>query len=315
MAEAGNPKLAKKQAYNDRLIAAFKKYSRVMFASADNVGSSQMQSIRKELRGKAEIIMGKNTMMRRALRQIIGEYPKLEKMMPYLVGNVGLVFTDEDPADVREIINNNRVGAPAKSGSIAPVDVIVPAGPTGMEPNQTSFFQALNIASKISRGQIEIISDVHLISFGDKVNASQAALLKRLNINPFSYGLDVQTVYDDGTIFSARVLDLTADDIVDRFVTTSNDICKISLAIGYPTVVSVPHSVINAFKNIFAISIGSDYTIKEAEAMKELLDNPEALAALAAAATTSSGGGGGGDAPADDGSESSSSEMGMGLFD
>lgn len=75
----------------------------------------------------------------------------------------------------------------------------VPAGPTGLDPSQTSFFQALSIPTKIQKGQIEIVSDVPLIKPGDKVTASQAALLQKLNIRPFNYGLKVENVYDNGT--------------------------------------------------------------------------------------------------------------------
>ena len=78
--------------------------------------------------------------------------------------------------------------APARSGTVAPCDVIVPAGPTGCDPGQTAFFQALAIPTKIAKGQIEIISDVKLITLGEKVGSSEAALLQKLNIKPFSYG-------------------------------------------------------------------------------------------------------------------------------
>lgn len=82
-----------------------------------------------------------------------------------------------------------QVGAPARVGLVAPNDVSVPAGSTGMDPSQTSFFQALGIATKINKGTIEIVSDVHLIKTGDKVGASQATLLSKLGIKPFKYGL------------------------------------------------------------------------------------------------------------------------------
>ena len=81
----------------------------------------------------------------------------------------------------------------------------MPKGPTGCDPGQTSFFQTLQIGTKITKGQIEIIQ------VGDKVTASQAALLQKLNIEPYSYGLVLKTVYDNGSMFSAKVLDVTED--------------------------------------------------------------------------------------------------------
>lgn len=85
-------------------------------------------------------------------------------------------------------------GAPAKAGAIAPCDVTLPPQNTGMGPEKTSFFQALQIPTKIARGTIEILNDVNLIKTGDKVGASEAALLNMLGIMPFSYGLVVLQV-------------------------------------------------------------------------------------------------------------------------
>lgn len=106
-------------------------------------------------------------------------------LLPLLVGNVGVVFTSRDLNDVRSEVEKHKVGAPARVGAIAPNDVTVPAGPTSMDPSQTSFFQALNIATKINKGSIEIISDVPLIKANTKVGGSEATLLSKLGIRPF----------------------------------------------------------------------------------------------------------------------------------
>jgi large subunit ribosomal protein LP0 len=296
MAEAGEvpvedkkaQKFARKSAFFTRLQEYLEKYPKAFIVQADNVGSAQMQRIRKSLRGKAVVLMGKNTMMRKAIRMILESNPKLEKLLGHIYGNIGFIFTDSDLVEVRKIINDNRVGAPAKAGAIAPCDVTVPAGPTGMEPSQTSFLQALNIASKIAKGQIEILSDVALLKKGDKVGQSEATLLAKLSIRPFSYGLETRVIYDNGSIYDAAVLDVTFEDIVKRFQAAAGNVAAISLQIGYPTYVSVPHSITNAFKNIVGVSLETDYTIKEAEKIKAFLANPGAFAAAAAPAASAS---------------------------
>ena len=133
--------------------------------------------------------MGKNTMVRRALKGMINERPELEKLLSFVRGNIGFVFTNSDLKEIREKIISNRVAAPARAGAIAPVDVIVPGGNTGMEPGKTSFFQALGIPTKIARGTIEIVSDVKLVTSGTKVGPSEATLLNMLGISPFTYGM------------------------------------------------------------------------------------------------------------------------------
>lgn len=112
-----------------------------------------------------------------------------ERLLPFVKGNVGFIFTNGDLKDIREKILANRVAAPARAGAVAPADVYVPAGNTGMEPGKTSFFQALGVPTKIARGTIEIVSDVKVCEAGSKVGASEATLLNMLNISPFTYGM------------------------------------------------------------------------------------------------------------------------------
>merc|ERR1719481_1791356 len=130
--------------------------------------------------------------------------------------NVGFVFTKEELVDVRDLLLANKVKAPAKAGALAPLNVVVPAQNTGMGPEKTSFFQALSIPTKITKGTIEIVNDVDLIKAGDKVGMSEATLLNMLKISPFTYGLVIQKVYDSGSVFDPEILDITDDDLKDR---------------------------------------------------------------------------------------------------
>ena len=153
-----------------------------------------MQQIRISLRGHAVVLMGKNTMMRKAIRGHLQTNPELECLLPHIRGNVGFVFTKEDLVSVRDLLLSNKVKAPARAGAIAPLDVEIPAQNTGMGPEKTSFFQALNIPTKITKGTIEIMNTVDLIKTGDKVGMSESTLLTMLGIMPFSYGLVVKKV-------------------------------------------------------------------------------------------------------------------------
>uniref|UniRef100_A0A0M3I031 60S acidic ribosomal protein P0 n=2 Tax=Ascaris TaxID=6251 RepID=A0A0M3I031_ASCLU len=270
--------------YFVKIIELFDEYPKCFLVGVDNVGSKQMQEIRQAMRGHAEILMGKNTMIRKAIRGHLHTNPDLEKLLPHIIGNVGFVFTKEDLSDIRTKLLENRKGAPAKAGAIAPCDVKLPPQNTGMGPEKTSFFQALQIPTKISRGTIEILSEVHLIKVGEKVGASESALLNMLNIQPFSYGLVVQQVYDNGTVFTPDVLDMTADEIRDKFMQGVRNLAAVCLAIGHPTLVSVPHSLANGLKNLLAIAVETDIELKEAQKIKEYLADPSKFASAAAVA-------------------------------
>jgi len=275
-----------------------------------------MHQIRQALRGKATIIMGKNTMVRRAIRLILSDFPQFERFLPHVKGNVGFVFTSGDLKDVREIILANKVAAPAKAGAYAPDDVFVPPGNTNMEPGKTSFFQALNIPTKIARGTIEIVSEIHLVRAGSRVGSSEATLLNMLKISPFTYGMKILQIYDQGQVFEPHVLDISEKVLLDQFMSGIKTIAAISLATNFPTIASVSHSLVNSYKNLLAIALATDITFEGAEKAKAYLENPEAFAVAAPAAEEA--------APAaeapkaeekEEEKEESDDDMGFGLFD
>jgi len=217
-----------------------------------------MQQIRTALRKHAVILMGKNTMIRKAIKGHLPENPKLEKLLSHVRGNVGFVFTRLDLSDVRDRILSNRVAVPARAGAIAPVDVKLPPQVTGLDPEKTSFFQALSIPTKITKGRIEILNEIHLIEVGAKVGASEATLLNMLGVSPFSYGLVIKQIYDEGTMFGPEVLDITPEVIAAKLSEGIKNIAAISLAINYPNAASVPHMVVNGMKKCMAVALATD---------------------------------------------------------
>jgi large subunit ribosomal protein LP0 len=271
--------LVKKQNYFTKLVQLLDEYPKIVIVGADNVGSRHMQQIRKSLRGKAVILMGKNTMIRKAIRGHLQNNPALESLLPHVKGNIGFVFTKDDLSVIKKVIDENKVEAPAKAGAIAPCDVIVPAGNTGLEPTKTSFLQALNIPSKIAKGQVEIVSDVHLIKEGSKVGSSEAALLQMLNIKPFKYGLGIFQIYDNGAVYGPEFLSISDDYIIQKFHGGVSRIASVSLQLGIPTVASLPHSIVRGFKNVVSVSLATEYKIKQ---LDKLLSASSAKAAAPA---------------------------------
>ncbi|PKI82497.1 ribosomal protein P0 (A0) (L10E) [Malassezia vespertilionis] len=308
---------ASKEAWFTRISELFDSYPSIFIVNVDNVSSQQMHQIRRSLRGEGVVIMGKNTMVRRALRQIVADHPDLEKIVPHIRGNIGFVFTSGDLKDVRAKILENRVAAPARAGAYAPSDIYVNACNTGMEPGKTSFFQALGVPTKIARGTIEIVSDVKVVNAGDRVGTSEATLLNLLNISPFTYGMVIEQIFDNGQVFEPSVLDFSEEDLLKRFMGGANQITCISLALNHPTIGSVMHNVVNAYKKVLAVSIATDYDFDGSEQIKERIRNPDAFAAAAPAAPAAAAGGEAAPAAEEkkEEEEESDGDMGFGLFD
>jgi len=317
---AGAGRKERKATFFGKLNKLLDEYNKILVVGADNVGSNHMQQIRLALRGQGVLLMGKNTMVRKVIRTRLAQYPAFETLLPAVFGNVGFVFTNGDLSAVRDLLLSKRVAAPAKTGAIAPNDVVVPAGNTGLEPTQTSFLQALNIPSKIAKGQIEIVNDVHLIQKGQKVGSSEAALLAKLNIRPFSYGLSVVTVYDNGSVFDPDLLNLTNDDVLKSFGAAISQVVAVSLYSSHLTLPAVPQAVIKAYTEVLAVAIETGTKFERVQKFLDYLENPDAFvaAAPAAAASSAAAPAAAAAAPAakvEEKKEESDEDMGFGLFD
>jgi large subunit ribosomal protein LP0 len=250
-----------------------------------------MQKIRRELRGQAVLLMGKNTMIRKVIRLHLETHQEWESLLPWITGNIGLVFTnDQDIKKIRDICLATKVPAAAKAGIKAPADVIIPKGITTLEPTKTSFLQALNIASKINRGTIEILQDVHLIKKGDKVGSSESTLLQMLDIRPFEYGLQMVAFYEEGSTNDASIIETDHNVVLSKFFVGIANVASLSMGLNFPSMASLPHVVMNGFKNLISIALGTEYDFEKALIFKQMVENPGAFASDQAPVESSAGG-------------------------
>ena len=163
---------------------------------------------------------------------------------------------------------------------IAPDNVTIPAGPTGLDPKQTSFFQQLQIQTKIVKTQIEIVAEKQVIFKGDKIGSTEATLLDKLKIYPFEYKMEIKKVLQNGSIFEPAVLSLSNEVLIAKFKNAIKLTASVSLALGYSTKASAPHTLLNGFKNLVGVSAVAGFEFKQAKAVLEAAKNaPAAVAA------------------------------------
>jgi len=278
---SGGDGKSKKMDYMNKLKAHLEEYPRIVLVTCDNIGSNHMQKIRISLRGRGVVLMGKNTLIRKAIKSAREEHPEWQELLPHIRNNVGLVFTHEELPQLQPKLLESRVPANAKIGIVAPQDVLLPAQVTALEPTKTNFFAALDIATKITRGCVEILNDVKLCTEGKKVGSSEAALLQMLNMRPFTYGLKLTMCYDEGTVYSAKLLNTSPDDVYKAFAAGVGNVAALSLALGFPTLPAFPHVVGKGFRNVVSIALASDYSFKQADSFKNRSAAPAAAAPAA----------------------------------
>lgn len=286
MVNKGMSKKEKKNVFFDRIYNTLPKYTKALLVDCNFIAAKQIHTVRKELRAlDSEVLMGKNTLIRAAIESRLRkpepsdrgydekikdwtEVPQWEKLPAMLTGNKGIIFTNGDLTDIKAIMERHTRQAPARVGSIAQDDVVIQPGSTGLDPKQTGFFQNLNIQTKIVKSMIEIVTPTKVISQGEIVLQGQADLLHKLNIMPFKYYLTATDVLDNGKVINPRVLSIKPEDILAKYRVALNNVTAVGLATGVPNKGSARQSIINAFRNLVGVTYETEYTFKQADALK-----------------------------------------------
>jgi len=284
-----------------KLCECFGKYTQVVIVSLDNVSTNQIHAARKILSEgeyKGEMIIGKNSLIRKALK-FVTETPsagsddyedhkqwsqnsKLECLKDLMVLNVGLIFSEEPYNELRTKIEAQKISMPARTGVISPCNVVIPPGPTGIEVGKIDLFHKLNIQCKTVKSAIEISKEVRIIEKGVKVTEGATQLCKLLQIVPFEYSLTFQKVYIDGVILDQDIIEMPMGDITASFEKYAGYLTAVSMGANIPNALSVPQFIANGFKTMLAIGSESGYSFRQLEDAMNAASNVTATATVAA---------------------------------
>nr|BAS01425.1 60S acidic ribosomal protein P0 [Lotharella vacuolata] len=171
------------------------KYHYIICVTINGVKSKQMHDIRKFMRNKASILIGRRSLINYYLKtELTYLYKTWKILIQGIKGNVGMIFTDEDPKMINKILDRFYLSAYAFPGNRAYKNIKIKKGIKRLSPSQTPFFQALGIPTRISRGSIDIIDDLLFVKKNEVITISHVVLLKKLDIKPFRYGMKIVKV-------------------------------------------------------------------------------------------------------------------------
>ncbi|KAH9386313.1 large subunit ribosomal protein LP0 [Nematocida major] len=247
----------------DRTQDFFKSYSKFLVVDMTNISSNQCQKIRQDLRGKGEFLMGKNTTIKNALKRISEEREELKGVENVIKNNVGLVFTNGSLSEIEDVFEKNKLHAVAKPGDLSQCDIWIEPVLTGLDPGKTSFFQALGIATKITKGKIEILSRCSALTEGKRVGHSEAALLSLLGVTPFVYKMKVVHAYSDGKFFDVEYLKMTTESVENMVKSAVSTLAAMALGAGYVTESTASQEVQIGARNIMALAAAAEYDMPE----------------------------------------------------
>ena len=191
----------------------FKKYKNIVIADVKDISTDKIQKIRHEIvsLGETETLCGKTTVIAKSLHDMIkdgkGKLPKhlpqkqLEDFIEAMPGiHLLLIFTNKDIAEISNITNKYIIEKQAKPGQFSPVEIIIPAGPTGMDSSQIDYFQALKIPTKVMRNQLEITTATKILTVGQKITLSEINLMKKFNIKPYKHQMKIKKLLLNGKL-------------------------------------------------------------------------------------------------------------------
>lgn len=255
--------VVQKAAEVEEIKKMLKEYNALGVANLQKVRAAQLQEMKKKLKDTADIHVIKNTLIRRA----VAEYKEkigLEKLEPLLKGPNIFLFTNLNPFKLSLLLEKGRVKTTARAGDVAAMDVIVPAGNTGLPPGPIiSQLSSVGLPTRIEAGSVWVNKDTLVVKKGDVINARQASVLSKLNMKPVEVGLILKAVYENGLIFTKEQLQLDLDSFTKNLVEAHFNALNLSLNVGYPTADNISLLLQTTHREAFNLALNAGIPTKE----------------------------------------------------
>lgn len=216
----------------------------------------QLQEIKKELVGEAEITMARKTLIELALEK--AARPGIEQLEDNGAAQPALIFTDKNPFSLFKLIQEKKSSAAASGGEEAPSDIIIQAGMTDIDPGpMLGQIQELGAGTSVEDGKIKVENDAVAVEAGDIIDSDTAEVLNALGMEPLEVGLDLKLVYEDGEVFGRDVLEIDADQYMEDVETAVAQAFNLAVNAGYLTGHTAPTVVSTAAGNARNLAVNA----------------------------------------------------------
>ena len=232
----------------------------------ENLPSAQLQKMKKQLRGKIEMYMTKIKLTNLAITEAEKTKKGITALQQYVKGMPALLFTKENPFSLYKILKKSKSSASAKAGQIAPRDIIVPAGPTPFAPGPViSEFAALGIKAGVEGGKVAVKQDTTACKEGKPITAPLASMLARLGIEPMEIGLNLVAVFENGVIYTKKVLDIDEEVFAQQLMQAASQAYCLAMETAYTTKETIELLLQKTFRQSKAITSEAHITANTQE--------------------------------------------------
>ena len=276
-----------KQDEVDELTDFVERYASVGVVGVEGIPSRQLQSMRRDLHGSAEVRMSRNTLLIRALEAV---NDGVEQLTDHVAGQVALIGTNDNPFGLFQQLEASKTPAPISAGEVAPNDIVIPEGDTGVDPGPfVGELQQIGADARIEEGSIQVLSDSTVLEAGEVVDADLENVLGELGIEPKEVGLDLKRVYSEGVLFAPEELELDVEAYREDIRSAAAAARNLSVNAAYPTTQTAPTLIATATGEAKSVALAAavespdvvDDLIGKADAQVRALasqiDDPEAL--------------------------------------
>jgi large subunit ribosomal protein L10 len=225
----------------------------------NGIPSRQFQLMRKNLAGKAEVRVSRINLIKRSF-----EKAEIKGLDSHIRGSMGLVLTDLDPFKLNKILKENRISSPAKGGSKAPRDIVVPAGETTLPAGPIiGDIQKAGIKAQIKAGKISITEDSLVVKEGERISPELAMILTRLGIEPMEIGLKLNAAYEDGLIYTPDVLAIDEKQVMTELQTAYVNALNLALNVGVYNQETIGYLLMDASRKALNLAVNAEIFNKE----------------------------------------------------
>jgi len=222
----------------DEIVSLIESYDSVGVVDVAGIPSRQLQDMRRTLHGRAQLRISRNTLVVRALEEVD---EGIEALVGEVTGQVGLILTDENPFSLYQTLEDTKTQAPINAGEVAPNDIVIEEGDTGIDPGPfVGELQSVGADARIQEGSIQVLSDSVVCEAGEEVSTDLANVLGELGIEPKEVGLDLRSVYAEGVLFDAADLAIDVDEYRADVEAAAARARNLSINAGYPTTGTAP---------------------------------------------------------------------------
>jgi large subunit ribosomal protein L10 len=268
-----------KQDEVDELVEFIDSFNSVGIVGVAGIPSRQLQAMRRELHGSAGVRMSRNTLTTRALEEVDDG---VEALTEYVSGQVALVGTNDNPFGLFKQLEASKTPAPINEGEVAPNDIVIPEGDTGVDPGPfVGELQTVGASARIMDGSIKVTEDSTVLEEGEVVDNDLANVLVELGIEPKEVGLDLKAVYSEGVLFEPDELEIDVDEYRADVQSAAAAARNLSVNAAYPTAATAGTLLAKASGE--AKSVGLFAEIESPDVVPDLIGKADAqLRALAA---------------------------------